>query len=564
MREKKIESAPAWEVTWRTISDMVTGRDSVLLSPVALGSCSNGKPVKSVIGDTDVSTLAPPAPFDMRWLKVLNGRTPSSTALDATAAPRPCPGAVRDACGLCGGLDVPAHLLGDDDPLCPLAANAPVFRQMLASLWFRHGVPLLRNQEVSVIPREVRVAVGYRSGFVAAVKPARDAVPWKLLQESSAHERFQVRRDKIEDRQTTTALRTDRRLQGLLTWEKSSPGHLLHMDHHGTAAERARCRLSGRQPVAGSDDEDGVTASDEDDLRSEASTTVDEEPRPAESVVSLPDPYCEVPLDCPGYACNLRVSVTACLYAAWSEVRGAARRWTLSRGPRLWDQEGAEAGLCTWLQMPDGPAFADDLRVALLSVKSPDRRPHLANASVALQPAELTALGCLKPTMVLHWILSPELLPLVGTDVPVCGADWAWRFGCVPPCMLGADTSDSVSFLTEDCAIFCHLLDDAHTGGLLAGQFRKLWEHSWCIHVLPCIRGAPFGLDKLDQALNHPDSLLSFTPPDGHFRTVTVTDHFCWFLYFCWTVTERCPPVSRTPLGYWLAAHARLMRASTL
>ena len=182
MREKKIESAPAWEVTWRTISDMVTGRDSVLLSPVALGSRSNGKPVKSVIGDTDVSTLAPPAPFDMRWLKVLNGRTPSSTALDATAAPRPCPGAVRDACGLCGGLDVPAHLLGDDDPLCPLAANAPVFRQMLASLWFRHGVPLLRNREVSVIPREVRVAVGYRSGFVAAVKPARDAVPWKLLQ----------------------------------------------------------------------------------------------------------------------------------------------------------------------------------------------------------------------------------------------------------------------------------------------------------------------------------------------------------------------------------------------
>ena len=45
-----------------------------------------------------------------------------------------------------------------------------------------------------------------------------------------------------------------------------------------------------------------------------------------ESAVSLPDPYCEVPLDCPGYTCNLRVSVMACLFAAWSEVRGAARR----------------------------------------------------------------------------------------------------------------------------------------------------------------------------------------------------------------------------------------------
>jgi len=89
---------------------------------------------------------------------------------------------------------------------------------MLASLWFRHGVPLLRNREAGAIPREVRVAVGYRSGFVAAVKPARDAVPWKLLQESSAHGRFQVRRDKIEDRQSTTALRTVRRLQGLLMW----------------------------------------------------------------------------------------------------------------------------------------------------------------------------------------------------------------------------------------------------------------------------------------------------------------------------------------------------------
>jgi hypothetical protein len=82
--------------------------------------------------------------------------------------------------------------------------------------------------------------------------------------------------------------------------------------------------------------------------------------------------------------------------------------------------------------------------------------------------------------------------------------------------MLGAGTSDSVSFLTEDCAIFCHLLDDAHAGGPLAGRFRKLWEHSWRIHVFPCIRGAPFGLDELDQALDHPDSLLSLHVAEGY------------------------------------------------
>ena len=166
--------------------------------------------------------------------------------------------------------------------------------------------------------------------------------------------------------------------------------------------------------------------------------------------------------------------------------------------------------------MSDGPAFADDLRVALLSVRTPDRRPHLANASVALQPSELTALGCTEPTMVLHWILSPELLPLVGTDVPVCGANRAWRFGCVPPCMLGAETSASVSFLSEDCAVFCQLLNDAHGDGPLAGRFRQLLERGKRIHVFPCMRGAPFGLDELGPALDHPASLLSLHVEEGN------------------------------------------------
>ena len=188
---------------------------------------------------------------------------------------------------------------------------------MLASLWFRNGVPLLGCSRVGAVPLEVRTAVGYRSGFVAAVKPARDAVPWTSLQESSAHERFQVRRDKIEEHQSTTVRRADRRLQKLLIWEKGSPGNLLHMDHYGTAAECARRRHARLDPIAESDDEDEVVTPDEDDLRSEASTTVDDEPGPAKSPVSLPDPYCAVPLDCPGYACELRMSVVACLFTAW-------------------------------------------------------------------------------------------------------------------------------------------------------------------------------------------------------------------------------------------------------
>ena len=108
------------------------------------------------------------------------------------------------------GLDTPAHIFGDDDPSCPLAAHEPIFRQMLASLWFCRGVPLLGGLNVSMVPRDVCAVVGYCSGFVAVVKPARDAVPWTSIRESSAHERFQVQHDKIKEHQSTTARRADR------------------------------------------------------------------------------------------------------------------------------------------------------------------------------------------------------------------------------------------------------------------------------------------------------------------------------------------------------------------
>ena len=84
------------------------------------------------------------------------------------------------------------HLFGDDCPSCLLAVHELIFRQMLASLWFRYGVPLLGGAHTSTIPLEVRSAIRYRSGFVAAVKPARDAVPLLMVQEVAAHERFQV------------------------------------------------------------------------------------------------------------------------------------------------------------------------------------------------------------------------------------------------------------------------------------------------------------------------------------------------------------------------------------
>ena len=51
-----------------------------------------------------------------------------------------------------------------------------------------------------------------------------------------------------EEHQSTTALRADRRFQKLLIWEKDSGGNLLHMDHFGTATERARRRLARLDP----------------------------------------------------------------------------------------------------------------------------------------------------------------------------------------------------------------------------------------------------------------------------------------------------------------------------
>ena len=93
--------------------------------------------------------------------------------------------------------------------------------------------------------------------------------------------------------------------------------------------------------------------------------------------------------------------------------------------------------------------------------------------------------------MVLQRILSPELLPLVSNDVPVCGADRAWRFGCVPPCLLGAEARDSVVFPSKDCALFCELLSETCDDSVPSMHFRRLWEHGKRVHIFPCMKGDP-------------------------------------------------------------------------
>ena len=224
--------------------------------------------------------------------------------------------------------------------------------------------------------------------------------------------------------------------------------------------------------------------------------------------------------DCPGYDCNLHVSTVACLFAAWAATRVAARRWVGQRDLGLWGHSEAEIDLRAWLQLPDAPAFAADLKVALLSVRHPERRPHLSNESVAFQPSELEALGYSVPTVVLHWILSPELLPLVGNDTPVCGAERDWRFGCVPPCPLSASAYDSADFPSDKCALFCRMLSETYDSDVSFTPFRVLWEGRKRVHIFPCMKGDPFELCELRLAVGHPDSLLSLhvEAGDGVYR----------------------------------------------
>ena len=118
---------------------------------------------------------------------------------------------------------------------------------------------------------------------------------------------------------------------------------------------------------------DDTVAHAEEELGSEESGTSGGTSDSSEASMLQPDPYCAVPLDCPGYDCNLRVSVVGSLFAAWTATRDAARRWVHARDQGLWSHCDTETTLCTWLQRPSAAAFAEDLSVALRSVRHPER-----------------------------------------------------------------------------------------------------------------------------------------------------------------------------------------------
>ena len=73
------------------MAGLLEGSSPALLQPVALGTRCKGKVAKSVVAECDVSQLLPPIPFDLCWTRAVNGRLPSSVALEATAQAGPCP-----------------------------------------------------------------------------------------------------------------------------------------------------------------------------------------------------------------------------------------------------------------------------------------------------------------------------------------------------------------------------------------------------------------------------------------------------------------------------------------
>ena len=304
-------------------------------------------------------------------------------------------------------------------------------------------------------------------------------------------------------------------------WLQKENFHLHRQGHrsrliHPSAAVGVKPRIAPGPPTAPKAHLDPIGESkyeDDADVQAEDGLNMDEPDASekadalSEAVVSQQDPYGKVDLGGPGCGCRLRMSVVSCLFSAWSDTRSAASHWVAARNRDLWSLRDGEAALCEWLEQPSGAAFAEDLRVALSSAQHPDCHPHLSSTSVAFQPSELEAFGYSALVVVLHWIFLLELLPLGGGDAPVCGADRAWRFGCVPPCLACASTCTTAVFPSDDCVLFCALLGEE---GAPQAPFRVLWERQKRVHVCPCVKGAPFGLSDLRLAVEHPDSLLSF------------------------------------------------------
>ena len=73
--------------------------------------------------------------------------------------------------------------------------------------------------------------------------------------------------------------------------------------------------------------------------------------------------------------------------------------------------------------------------------------------------------------VVLHWISSIAFMPICGSDVPVCGAFRAWRFGCIHPLLLEdakrARWRLHSTHASRDCRLECELASAVEPGLLL-------------------------------------------------------------------------------------------------
>ena len=106
--------------------------------------------------------------------------------------------------------------------------GSAAFLQLSASLWFRHGTPLLLDLRASPAPPS-RQELGFCSGFVAEVKHARPALSLPVVHSARWNASFLKKRDDVEKMEIQKQRRADRRGQGCLRWEAEHPDNLIHM-----------------------------------------------------------------------------------------------------------------------------------------------------------------------------------------------------------------------------------------------------------------------------------------------------------------------------------------------
>ena len=185
----------------------------------------------------------------------MNGQLPSSVALDPAAQPGPCPCRLVCRDCRCSGLDVPQHLFEDDGDGCDPMDGSVAFLQLSASLWFKHGTPLLLDLDDCPEPPG-RQELGFCGGFAAEVKQARPALPLPAVHAARWEASFTKKRGDIEKMEAQKQRRSDRRGQKMLGWESKHEDNLIHMSRFGKQTDRSRKRLAALDPIPPSDDED--------------------------------------------------------------------------------------------------------------------------------------------------------------------------------------------------------------------------------------------------------------------------------------------------------------------